>query len=64
MLDGATHGKAFKNWARHSMAPSQFWFSAYRDLTVNQIERNVRIADGLRQTSLSAAAAAEWARDL
>ena len=64
VLDGATHGKAFKNWARHSMAPSQFWFSAYRDLTVNQIERNVRIADGLRMTALSAAAAAEWARDL
>ena len=49
VLDGASHGRQFKAWARHSMAVSRFWFSAYRDLTVDQIERHARIADGLRK---------------
>ncbi len=52
VLDGASHGRKFKAWARHSMAVSRFWFSAYRDLTVDQIERNARIADGLRKATL------------
>ena len=53
VLDGASHGRKFKAWARHSMAVSRFWFSAYRDFTVDQIERNARIADGLRKATLS-----------
>jgi hypothetical protein len=64
VLDGASHGRQFKTWARHSMAVSRFWFSAYRELTVNQIERNARIADGLRKASLNPKEAAEWARNL
>ena len=64
VLDGASHGRQFKNWARHSMAVSRFWFSAYKDYTVNQIERHGRIADGLRKTSLTPKEAAAWARDL
>lgn len=64
VFDGASHGRQFKAWARHSMAVSRFWFSAYRDLTVNQIERNNRIADGLRQVTLGKKEAAAWARDL
>ena len=59
--DGATQGRLFKAWARHSMAVSLFWFSAYRDLSVNQIERNALIASGLRRRSLSGAAADQWA---
>jgi hypothetical protein len=64
VLDGASHGRQFKAWARHSMAVSRFWFSAYKDYTVDQIERHARIADGLRQATLTPKAAAEWARDL
>ncbi|MGA8411437.1 MAG: hypothetical protein WB756_06735 [Xanthobacteraceae bacterium] len=64
VLDGASHGRQFKAWARHSMAVSRFWFSAYKDLTVNQIERNARIADGLRKRTLTAKEADAWARDL
>ena len=37
------------------MAVSRFWYSAYRDFTVDQIERNARIADGLRKAKLSRA---------
>jgi hypothetical protein len=64
VLDGASHGRQFKAWARHSMAVSRFWFSAYRDYTVDQIERHVRIADGLRKTTLTPEEALAWARDL
>ena len=64
VLDGASHGRKFKAWARHSMAVSRFWFSAYRDLTVDQIERNARIADGLRKATLEPQEATAWARDL
>lgn len=62
--DGAAHGFQFKEWARHSMAVSRFWYSAYPDLTADQIERNHRLAEGLRKPSLTGAAAAEWALDL
>ena len=64
VLDGASHGRKFKAWARHSMAVSRFWFSAYKDYTVDQIERHVRIADGLRKTMLTPKEAEAWARDL
>jgi hypothetical protein len=64
VLDGASHGRKFKAWARHSMAVSRFWFSAYRDLTVDQIERNTRIAEGLRKATLNPQEATAWARDL
>ena len=64
VLDGAQHGRQFKAWARHSMAVSRFWFSAYRDFTVDQIERHARIAAGLRKAVLPPKEAAEWALDL
>jgi hypothetical protein len=64
VLDGASHGRQFKAWARHSMAVSRFWFSAYTDYTVDQIERHARIADGLRKATLTPKEPAAWARDL
>lgn len=64
VLDGASHGRQFKTWARHSMAVSRFWFCAYRDFTVDQIERHARIADGLRKATLTPKEAAAWALDL
>jgi hypothetical protein len=61
---GATEGRKFKAWARHSMSPSQFWFSAYKDFSVNQIERQARLADGLRRPALGDQEARAWAIDL
>lgn len=61
---GATHGRKFKEWARHSRTVSRFWFSAYKQFTVDQIERNYRIADGLRRSALTPEKATKWARDL
>jgi len=62
--DGAAYGRAFKRWARHSMSPTRFWVSAYPHLTVDQIERNNRIANGLCAAKLSPKAASKWAKDL
>jgi len=64
IYDGASHGRRFKNWALSSRAVSRFWYSAYPTLTVDQIERNNRIANGLRKESLSSEEARLWIRDL
>lgn len=64
ILDGATAGRKFKAWARHSMRETLFWFSAYERLSVNQIERQARVAEGLRRRTLSSWEAAAWALDL
>ncbi len=64
VMDGASHGRRFKAWARHSQAVSRFWYSAYPDLTVNQIERQAAISDGLRRATLTPAEAASWIRRL
>jgi hypothetical protein len=64
VLDGATQGRLFKAWARLSMAPSLFWFSAYPELTVNQIARQSRLADGLRRKSMTPEETEAWALDL
>lgn len=61
---GATEGRKFKAWARHSMSHSGFWFSAYKQYTVNQIERQARLAAGLRQASMREQEATRWAIDL
>lgn len=62
--DGASHGRQFKEWARHSMTVSRFWYSAYKDLTADQIERNFRVALGLRKPKLTEKEAALWINDL
>lgn len=64
VLDGASHGRRFKAWARASMAPTLFWYSAYPDLTVNQIERNAAVAEGLRRPEMRGEEALKWAGNL
>ncbi|WP_026608149.1 hypothetical protein [Methylocapsa acidiphila] len=64
LFEGASQGCQFKEWARHSMAVSHFWYSAYKDLTTEQIERNCRIALGLRHTTMTDEEAEQWISDL
>jgi len=64
VLDGASHGRQFKAWALASRTVSRFWYSAYRDLTVDQIERQARVALGLRKKTLNAREAETWRQDL
>jgi hypothetical protein len=53
VLEGAARGTQFKAWARQSQTHSILWYSAYSDLTVNQIIRNASIVDGLRKGSVA-----------
>ena len=64
IFDGASHGRRFKTWALSSRAVSRFWFSAYPNLSVDQIERNHRLAEGLRNGPLDPADSRTWMKDL
>jgi deferrochelatase/peroxidase EfeB len=44
---GATDGDRFKRFARHSMVPTRFWYSAYPDITTDSIRLNAAIRAGL-----------------
>ena len=63
VFDGASHGRQFKDWARHSHGGEPVLVQRLPDLTVDQIERHARIADGLRSRAQPEEAAA-WTRDL
>jgi hypothetical protein len=62
VLQGAAHGTQFKAWARQSQTQNILWYSAYSDLTVNQIIRNAAIVDGLRKMSMQYREAEQWAQ--
>jgi deferrochelatase/peroxidase EfeB len=58
IFGGADDGDRFKRYARKSMKPTSFWYSAYPELTADQIRRNTLLRDGLaRITSPSDAEA-------
>lgn len=58
--EGATHGRQFKAWARQSQTQNILWYSAYADLTVNQVLRNATIVDGIRKSSMTKVEADAW----
>jgi deferrochelatase/peroxidase EfeB len=45
--DGAGDGERFKRYARQSMSPTRFWYSAYPELTTSIIRRNSEVRRGL-----------------
>jgi deferrochelatase/peroxidase EfeB len=45
--DGATDGERFKRYARRSMIPTRFWYSAYPELSTMVIRTNAEIRLGL-----------------
>ncbi|HEX3486705.1 MAG TPA: hypothetical protein VHT51_16720 [Micropepsaceae bacterium] len=47
---GATDGERFKRYARRSMVPTRFWYSAYPTLTTTSIRSNADIRRGLSGT--------------
>ena len=47
---GATDGERFKRYARHSMVPTRFWYSAYPNLTTTCIRSNADLRCGLAGT--------------
>jgi len=46
---GATDEERFKSWTRMRQVPTQLWYSAYPDLTVQNIRQNSRICEGLAE---------------
>jgi deferrochelatase/peroxidase EfeB len=44
---GASDGERFKRYARQSMLPTRFWYSAYPDLITDMIRANAAIRRGL-----------------
>jgi hypothetical protein len=59
VLDGAHDEAAFKVWVRQNQLVTQVWYSAYRDLTVENINTNTRIRLGL-QAPLTGQDATDW----
>lgn len=58
---GATNEQQFKAYSRQSQIPTQVWYSAYRWLSVSNINNNTKLRLGLYQT-MDEAATLEWLR--
>jgi deferrochelatase/peroxidase EfeB len=56
---GATDGERFKRFARASMRPTRFWYTAYPELITDQIRTNAGIRRGLA-AALSNDEAGQW----
>jgi hypothetical protein len=61
VFEGARDEMAFKNYLRVNQHPTEFWYSAYDDLTAQNIENNAFIRAGL-SGSMTDGQAAEWLR--
>lgn len=57
--DGATDGERFKRYARASMQPTRFWYSAYPHLTTDHVRCNAAMRRGLA-AALTNDEAAQW----
>lgn len=58
---GATDGDRFKRWARRHQFPTQAWYSAYGDLTTQNIRTNAMVRHGFA-TVATEEAAQQWFR--
>jgi Dyp-type peroxidase family len=58
---GATNEQQFKAYSRQSQIPTQVWYSAYRWLSVSNINNNTKIRLGLYE-EMDEAATLEWLR--
>ena len=63
ILGGARDGPRFKAAARDRQSYSNVWYSAYPELTVQQIDRNSAIREGLFGRATEATESA-WLRNL
>lgn len=59
--EGATDEQRFKAYSRDSQIPTQVWYSAYRWLSVSNINNNSKIRLGLYE-EMDASAATAWLR--
>lgn len=59
--EGARDGERFKRWVRTQQHPAAFWYTAFRDMTTDQIRTNALIHQGLA-TARTDDEAREWLR--
>ena len=64
-MPGAKRGRSkderkFKEYLRRHQVPTQVWYKAYPGLTAADLERNLRIRQGLEATALAEPEAREW----
>lgn len=50
VMDGARDELRFKAYSRNHQVPSLVWYSAYRDLTVQNIDKDSKIREGISST--------------
>ena len=60
ILNGCGDERKFKEYLRRHQMPTQVWYKAYPGLTAVDLERNVRIRQGLESSSMSDREAREW----
>ncbi|HMG75158.1 MAG TPA: hypothetical protein VK582_16785 [Pyrinomonadaceae bacterium] len=61
ILDGSRDGSRFKEWARDKQVYTNVWYSAYKQLTVQTVDNNSSIREGLI-TSMDDSATRAWLR--
>lgn len=62
-LQGARNSDEFKAWVREKQIVTQVWYSAYKTLTVQNINQNTVVRTGLKG-NLSESKSAEWLQKL
>ena len=60
ILNGCGDERKFKEFLRRHQIPTQVWYKAYPGLTAVDLERNLRIRQGLESSSMSGREAREW----
>jgi hypothetical protein len=60
ILDGCDDERKFKEYLRRHQMPTQVWYKAYPGLTATDLERNVRIREGLESASITEHEARDW----
>jgi hypothetical protein len=58
--EGCSDERKFKEFQRRHQIPTQVWYKAYPGLTAVDLERNLRIRQGLLSTTLTDREAREW----
>ncbi|MFI4944494.1 MAG: hypothetical protein ACHP85_14600, partial [Burkholderiales bacterium] len=57
---GSRDERKFKEYLRRHQIPTQVWYKAYPGLTAADLERNLRIREGLDATELAEPESREW----
>jgi hypothetical protein len=60
VCDGCADERQFKEFLRRHQKPTDVWYKAYPGLTAVDLERNMRVREGLAAYSLSEQDARTW----